>query len=251
MKQTPYNFELKEIVAQFSAAFDDITLKRFNNDRVSQGLVKVPFIYMPKKRVMQDVINKEKAYPLPVIGLIIGGVQYNTERERNKQLPFNLRQTSGGIVPIVHATPIDITINMTIVAKYQNDIDQIVQNFGTVTNPYVYLGWKIPFGAGTDQIYEINVPVIWDGSLNLDYNVSNLSETTKDFITCETSFIIQSWWFKTVDLTAANKPILYVGADFDAVNAFPLVTEENYQEFIDSSKTENISVQDESYSRPV
>ena len=62
MKADPYYFEVKDVIAQFLAAFDDIVIKRFNKNREIQDKIHVRYLYAPKQRVMHDIINQNTIY---------------------------------------------------------------------------------------------------------------------------------------------------------------------------------------------
>lgn len=45
MKNKPFHFEIKDIIYQFITAFNDVVMQEYNEQRVSQGQIRVPFIY--------------------------------------------------------------------------------------------------------------------------------------------------------------------------------------------------------------
>ena len=57
--------------------------------------------------------------------------------------------------------PIDLTINMTILTRYQEDYDQIVTNFVPYFDPYIVVSWRTP----SMPDYEIRSQVVWSGTL--------------------------------------------------------------------------------------
>jgi hypothetical protein len=98
----------------------------------------------------------------------VQGIRYNSGREKNKQQDFYERHNdNGGNGFFKHAVPVDITIVMSIMSKYQQDMDQILSNFMTSANPYIVLIWKLPKTLGFSEDYIIEIPVSWDGNVNI------------------------------------------------------------------------------------
>jgi len=60
VRQNPYYFEIKDMLTQFVAAFDDIVIKRFNVNRKIEDRISVRYVYSPKQRVLYDIINTAK-----------------------------------------------------------------------------------------------------------------------------------------------------------------------------------------------
>ena len=58
MKNYTYNFEIKDLLTQFVAAFDDTVIKRFNKAGEAEQEVDVRYVFAPKQRIMHDVVNK-------------------------------------------------------------------------------------------------------------------------------------------------------------------------------------------------
>ena len=74
MKANPFHFEIKDLVTQFVAAFDDIVIGRYNRSRELQDRIQVKYVYMPKQRLLHDLINKTQMITLPGIAVSIGGI---------------------------------------------------------------------------------------------------------------------------------------------------------------------------------
>jgi len=90
--------------------------------------------------------------------------------------------------------PVDVSINMSIIAKYQSDMDQILSNFVPYNNPYVVISWKIPADFNLSNLYEIRSEVLWNGSIGLSYP-TDINANEKYKLTADTSFTIKGWLF--------------------------------------------------------
>lgn len=210
MKEKTFNFEIKDSVIQFISAFDDVVISRYNKQREEQHRINVRYLYAPKQRAIHDLTNKNKHITLPVIAVSIAGVSRDTERVFNKiQGSYHTRKDLFAGEEITSKTdhlkspvPVNINVKMSILAKYQSDMDQILSNFIPHSNPYVIISWKTPEGL-LQNPQELRSQVLWDGNISLTYP-DNLSASQQYRISADTSFTIKSWLFKTKDEPAGN-----------------------------------------------
>ena len=140
MRFETFHFEIKDLLTQFCNAFDSVVIKRFNNQRQTVSKINVRYLYSPKQRVLYDIVNKAQNIDLPCIAITIGGIARDDSRVFNKLDGFyenNVAKSYFYKTPV----PVNITVNMSIIAKYQTDIDQILTNFIPYTNPYIVISW--------------------------------------------------------------------------------------------------------------
>ena len=67
MKKYTYNFEIKDLLTQFVAAFDDTVIKRYDKNGNAKQEIEVRYVFAPKQRVMFDIVNKAQNITLPVV----------------------------------------------------------------------------------------------------------------------------------------------------------------------------------------
>ena len=204
------------MVTQFIAAFDDIVIGRFNKARVEQDQINVRYVYAPKERVMYDIINENKTITLPVVAVTIKSVSRDTSRVFNKLDGFYYHGTSGNEKTSKHVkppVPVNINLGVSVLARYQTDMDQILSNFIPFANPYVVISWKVPekFKLSVDQ--EIRSEVLWDGNVSLNYP-TELNASQKARITADTNFTVKGWLFKDEEDPVGN--IFYIDSNFYA-----------------------------------
>lgn len=201
MKSRAFSWEIHDIIAQFMSAFDDVVIGRYNRQREEKDRIEVGYVYQPKRRVVQDLKNRAQTLKLPMVAVTIGGIRRNSDRSFNKiegftypgtRKPNTNTATSPRIPPPV---PIDITINMSIIASYQTDIDQIISNFAAYANPYIIITWEVPEDVGLPASMPINSKVEWTGDISLEYS-SDINYSNRSVITADTSFTIEGWLFK-------------------------------------------------------
>lgn len=205
MKESPFFFEIKDVMTQFVGAFNDVIIKRHNRYKQIRQRVKVRYVYAPKQRVIHDLTNKARHITLPVVAVNIAGISRDESRVFNKiygsfafEHERNISKRSPGSVSSAYQlpqpVPINIEVNMSILARYQTDVEQIISNFVPFSDPYIIISWKIPEGF-TPNEQEIRSEVNWSGNLNVNYP-EDLSSSEPYRLSCDTSFTIKTWLFK-------------------------------------------------------
>ena len=219
MKKRAFHFEIKNLLTQFVAAFDDTVISRYNKDRVAKQNIEVRYVFAPKQRVMYDIINKAQNITLPVVAINLTGVTRDNDRVFNKlaasYLPAQEKTASKVSSPFLMPVPVNLEVSMSILARYMADVDQIISNFVPYNNPYIILSWKVPAAFGAEYDQEIRSEVLWDG--NLTYNTPTDTTYNDQFrITVDTTFTIKGWLFPEETSTSGN--IYKIDNNFIPVN---------------------------------
>jgi hypothetical protein len=206
MKNYTFGFETQTLLEQFIGAFNDIIIKRYDHNNTlvepTSGF-KVLYVYSPKQRVFNSLTTPAPGgLTVPVVAVTIGGISRDSSRVFNKNDGFNIQYENPNIEgpllkKILQPVPINITVNMTIVTKYQLDMDQILNNFIPYTDPYIIISWKIPNISESTIPYELRNEILWSGNVNINYP-QDLAPTAPFRITAETSFTIKGWFFKKI-----------------------------------------------------
>ena len=222
MKNWTYSREIETLLEQFTSAFNDIIIKRNKQNGTSED-IKANFVYAPKQRVFEVLKNPAPGgITLPAVSINISSIQRDATRTFNKVWGFNIQTISPTtsaatdyIKRIKNPVPINIGVNMTILTRYQSDMDQIISNFVPYCDPYIIISWKLPGSEGKD--YEIRTEILWSGTINLNYP-TELNGNQSYRVTADTSFTIKGWLFKSKDLNENYKKIYVINSDFVAVN---------------------------------
>jgi hypothetical protein len=98
--------------------------------------------------------------------------------------------------------PIDLTINMTILTRFQEDYDQIVTNFVPYFDPYIVISWRTP----SMPDYEIRSQVVWSGNITATYPY-DVNSTQVARVEGTTSFTFKGWLFKA--RPSSNEGIIF------------------------------------------
>tara|TARA_R100000963_G_scaffold32082_1_gene23652 strand:+ start:16644 stop:17846 length:1203 start_codon:yes stop_codon:yes gene_type:complete len=219
MKNRAFHFEIKNLLTQFVAAFDDTVISRYNKDRERKSNIEVRYVFAPKQRVMYDIINKAQNLTLPVVAINLTGVSRDNDRVFNKlaptYIPVQAQDDSKVSANFLMPVPVNLEVNMSILARYMQDIDQIVSNFVPYNNPYIILSWKVPADYGLSYDQEIRSEVLWDGNLVYDAP-TDTTYNDKFRVTVDTTFTIKGWLFPEQKDTSGN--IYKIDNNFIAVN---------------------------------
>jgi len=219
MKNRAFHFEIKDLLTQFIAAFDDTVISRYNKDRNPANNIEVRYVFAPKQRVMYDIINKAQNLTLPVVAVNLTSVTRDNDRVFNKlapsYIPAQLMEDPKSASKFLMPVPVNLEVSMSILARYMQDVDQIVSNFVPYNNPYIILTWEVPSDFGADYGQEIRSEVLWNG--NLAYSTpTDTTYNDKFRVTVDTSFTIKGWLFPEQKSTQGS--IYKVDNNFIAVD---------------------------------
>lgn len=197
MKQFSYNKEIKIATAQLIDVFNNIVVSRRDSKGNLQKKISVPCLYGARSRILKSLENRSANIKLPILAITITGLSRNRERVHsvNEGLIFQTHDPPTLNYEIRHnaGIPIDIEYELSIIAKYQDDIDRIISNFSVNMNPDIYVVWSYPYAtSSTDS--KIKSQVVWNGNFSIDYP-TDISETDPYRIVATTSFTYKTWFF--------------------------------------------------------
>lgn len=249
MRNYTFNWEVQTLIEQFVSAFNDVIIKRYDNSKNLTAPLsgnKVRFLYSPKSRLYYN-LNSPSAggITVPVIAVNISKIERDSNRVFNKNdgflVSYDPKDYSGNFLKkIPQPVPVNIGVEMTIVTKYQSDMDQILTNFIPYCDPYIIISWKVPDIQNSKIPYEIRSEVLWSGNVNLAYP-DNLAPTAPYRIQATTSFTIKGWMFKKMDeiikkIYTINSKYLTMDKNGEAEDEEPTATESlltSFDDFVD------------------
>lgn len=214
MESYNYNAEILTNLKMFESAFDDTIIKRFDGRTGEvRDNIKVNYVYGPKSRILADLQGKPETVKFPIVAITTTGYSRDESRVKNKiqEHVYGSREGYDNLKPI----PFNINIQMTILGKYFEDVDQILQNFIVHTNPYIVYSLREPKTGR-----ELRIEVLWDGNIAIEYPGANGElPPSSPFRTYATvNFTIKTYLFKT-QLTPI-KPICYIYDDIIVTDRF-------------------------------
>ena len=211
-----YDWEIQTLMTMFMNSMSDIVVKRFNVHKQPQDQIKTRLVYAPKQRVLNDLLDRDQNLQLPVMACYIGGITRDNNRVFNKILG-NYQQTPTGSAMYNEKMPlpIDLAINVSIMTRYQADMDQIVSHLIPYINPYFTVSWRTP---GRPD-HEIRSNVFWNGNVNITYPMDMASSQVARVV-ADLSFTFKGWMFQAKGDEVGT--ILTIHSNFDTVqNGMP------------------------------
>jgi len=217
-----FNFEIKNLLTQFVAAFDNVVIKRYDKSRSSKEQIAVRYVLAPKQRVMYDIVNKAQNLTLPVVAVNVTSITRDNNRVFNKLSGFSNFIGKDKSTFIKTPVPVNMTVSMSVLARYMQDMDQILSSFIQNTNPYIIITWSEPTDEQSNNPQtEIRTEVLWDGNISLT-SPTDTTFNEKFRIVADTTFTIKGWIFR--DSNADTVPIYEITESFySAASALDLL----------------------------
>lgn len=240
MQKYTFHWEVKDLLTQFLQAFDGAIVKRYDQYRTPGNTIGVRYVYSPKERVLHDLVNKAQHITLPAVAFWITRISRDQSRVFNKlegqywtnnisPNPYNKSTSDHNLQPV----PVNIDISVSILTKFQSDMDQILSNFVPYSDPYFILSWS---REGMPNI-EIRSEVLWSGDLNMTYPVEQTPDKTTRVV-CDTGFTIKGWLFK-YDANPVGR-IFKIDTNFYPVSGSP--TLQNIDYLVNPELTESFTL---------
>lgn len=243
MQNKTFHFETHDLINAFITAFDDIHISRYDKSQTEKEIIKVRYVYAPKERVLFDIVNKAQNITLPVVSISQTSLQRDESRVFNKIYGFDVpqSQTSEKYRNIMRHVdmpiPVNIGISMSIVCKYQTDLDQIISNFAPYNNPYIILSWKIPASFNLSNVHEIRSEVLWDGSISYTLPVDTTGSDKFRYV-ADTSFTIKGWLFPSAPKDPL-KTIYFINSN---IYASRLTESDQFEGFVLNRDLQRVSI---------
>lgn len=214
MREYNHNKEIKILLTQVIDAFGNIIIKRINDATGEEkDKVHVNLRYSPKSRTIHDIVNKSQHIELPVMALSIGGISYDQSRTFNKIDGFytDVPQSSA-FSKHYQPLPVTLSLNLSILSRYQNDLDQIITCLYNFFHPYIVISYIHP-----EVQEEVRCVVQWDGNLNFQYP-NDIAGNAPYRITCDSSFKVAGWLYRNFNQEVGK--IYKIDQNFQSVDVF-------------------------------
>lgn len=136
-----YHETIRNAIIAFGSLFNNIYIDRLDSTRNVVQTLKIPLTYGPKSKILSRVVsqpdleNRPYKMILPAMSFQITGFDYDPQRKFN---PLNQSRALGtpSTAQTQYApTPIDMSIQLSIIAKNQDDALRIVEQIFPYFNP--------------------------------------------------------------------------------------------------------------------
>lgn len=133
-----YHKSIRNIIIAFGAIFNDISIRRFDKNDVVVDTIKIPLAYAPKEKMLiklnQDIAGSatdgaDVEMILPRMSFEITGISYDAIRQKSAITEIVVQNDADNttVTKTFEPVPYNITIDLNIFAKYQDDSLQIVE----------------------------------------------------------------------------------------------------------------------------
>ena len=143
--QTYYHGAIRKSIVAFGRLFSDIKIARQGTDGEVAQVVAVPLAYAPKEKWIVRIdsdpnLNNHTYTSLPRLSFEVIGYNYDSSRKTNKMNKIVCNEESNGSdnpirQSVFSPAPYNISINLYILTKTQEDAMQILEQILPVFNP--------------------------------------------------------------------------------------------------------------------
>lgn len=179
-KTISYNTELLKATALLLDTFNDITIQRKNKN------IKVKCVYGKKSRIYKSLENpKRGALQPPMIAITRTGLERDPTRvvDLNNHILTSMGTDYNNYPP----NPITIDYELSVITKYQEDMDKILTNFIPFLNQSMFVISENPKTGG-----EIKHEIIWDGGIS-EEDISEIDFETAELNVSTTTLKFKTW----------------------------------------------------------
>jgi hypothetical protein len=202
--QYSYHQIIRKTIAAFGTLFNDIYIRHQDSDNATTfSEIKVPIAYGPIQKYLARLEEKpdlrnRTAITLPRMSFEIGQLSYDSSRKSSSIQTFNAL-SGGNPVKLFMPVPYNLPISLTIAAKYNDDLLQIIEQI----LPY----FKPEFTITVDLISSIgekrDIPIILQSISPFDDNYEG-NYTSRRFIQATLTFVAKIFFFGPVPSDDGN-----------------------------------------------
>lgn len=194
MKSYYYYQALRKTIVQFLDVFNDIKIKRYDENGTFQRYVTVPIKFAPKERAYYYIFEQHQDEMLPMMSVTLNSVNFASERmgNRYKTLTKSTSADSGTVQRFLNPVPYDLGFTVFAWTKYMTDIDQILEQVLPYFAPHIFIRVHIP-----ELNFYFDTKVIFNGAT--PDIATDMSEEERRVIRYSLDFTVQAYLFTPVE----------------------------------------------------
>ena len=163
-----YNQIIRKCVVGFGTLFNNVEIRKFNEDGSVYQRMKVPLAYGPRQKFLARVseqpdLGRPNAITLPRMAFEMTGMNYDPSRKQSPVQFCLTNEDSEGVRKTYVPVPYNLEFELNILSKTQDDCLQIVEQIVPFFQPSFNLSVKLVEEAGIIK----DVPIILN-SINFD-----------------------------------------------------------------------------------
>lgn len=215
MKFRSYNTEFLIAGSLLVNIFNDVVIDRRSNgvtrdyskpldlEKIVQKNIEVPCIFGDRSNILRALENESGAVKLPIFILEEKGISSDPARNADLHVDvFYQQDESFSKLPVDNplykaynlnkrrGLPVLIDYELTMIAKYREDLDQMCTNWMVHMRPDIYVRWWHP----RNKTAPLESEILWKQSINkdsnMDYDYKNRFQWKAN-----TSFTFKTWVF--------------------------------------------------------
>lgn len=166
-----YNQIIRKCVVGFGTLFNNIEIRKFNDDGTVYQRMKVPLAYGPRQKFLarlteQPDLGRPNAITLPRLSFQLTGMSYDPSRKQSPVQYCLTNEDAEGVKKTYVPVPYNLEFELNILSKTQDDCLQIVEQIVPYFQPSFNLSIKLVEEAGIVK----DVPIVMSGiSFEDDY----------------------------------------------------------------------------------
>ena len=224
MEFQSYNEELGTCNLLFRRLFSNIRILRtLDNGEKKETLVQC--VLGQRSRIMKALENPERKgiYKLPLISINRTGYSRNGERlnNLNNEVKYELGPKSR-LYQLMAPVPVDINYEVSVMSKYQADIDKIASNFMVFFNSDLFVSCEHPKYEGI----KMNCQVVMQDSVSEEHP-DDLSPETDDFVTAVFQFTFKTFLFAGMEKYKKRQPTILSSQQVETLSDIVVVLNPN------------------------
>lgn len=166
-----YHEIIKRTIVAFGTLFNNIHIKHQDSAGADVSLMKVPIAYGPIQKFLARLEEKPDlrnrvAITLPRMAFEMTDIQYDASRKVSTVQKFQATKPNGDPVQVYMPAPYNISIQLSIITKYQDDMLQILEQILPYFQPQFNLSVNLVNSIGEKR----DIPITLNGiSMQDDY----------------------------------------------------------------------------------
>ncbi len=175
MFSTYYNAAVRKLVIGFGSLFDNIVIRRVNNEGTQIDRIRVPLAYGPSEKFLMRLdqpssINEEQTtvqITLPRMSFEITAISYDSNRAKNRLNKTCTASDADGSTTFAYSeVPYNITFSLYAMVRNMDDGFQIMEQILPMFSPDFTITMNF-----TDLFKKVDIPIILnDTTLAEDYD---------------------------------------------------------------------------------
>lgn len=173
-----YHEIIKKTIISFGTLFNQVYIKHQEEDGSDASLIKVPIAYGPVQKFLARLeqkpdLRKRVALTLPRMSFEITSIQYDNSRKVSTMQTFkSIKKDGGNLVKVFMPVPYNIGIQLNIIAKYNDDMLQIIEQILPFFQPHFTLTVDLASSIGEKR----DIPMILENIQMNDNYEGNFEE---------------------------------------------------------------------------